>query len=749
MQQENQEFQIAENNSQDSTVSSFNIKFVIAVLFNHWMWFLLSLTICFLIAFVYLRYQSPIFEMEATVLVHDDKQGGTELSALQQLGLVKGSGATMANELEIYKSRFLMTRVVRELDLQVMYFTKGNVIDREVFKQRPFKVIFLTKPELFRKMSGTMSITIKSPNSFEIKDKLFEGEKLFGDTVKTSLGWITLKPELKQIKTWLNREIKLKVSPEKSTVNRYLSSLSLKPVNKTSNVVLMTLRDRDISKGQDVLNNLIKQRNEDAIEDKNLISRNTSDFINERLAYITSELADVEGQEQGFKQSHNIVDLEAQARMSMESDRQVDQKLTEMNTQFKLAEYVYNYVLAHNNNTDLVPANLGLQDMASSGYITQINQLILERNKLLKSSTEANPVIETIDEQISSLRQNLVESISNYKSTLSIRQRDLSSYGSGFSSKMASVPSETRQSRSIERQKQIKEQLYLYLLQKREETNISLAATVASVKVIDEAYSNGVVVSPDKKNIYTAAFVMGLFLPALLIYLKQLLDTKVHGKRDLERLNIPFIGDIPKHDEEDERLVVTKGENSNVAESFRLLRTNLEFLLSKHQKDAKIIFITSTLAKEGKSFVALNLASTISLTGKRVLLVGLDLRAPKILEYVGLDERKGITNYISEQDLRLEDVILKRPLKENIDFLPSGDIPPNPAELLLHPRVDEMFKTIAQMYDYIIVDTAPVGLVTDTLLVSHYADSFIYVVRTHVLDKRLLHIPHAMYLDKR
>ncbi|HAD33329.1 MAG TPA: hypothetical protein DCF44_02350, partial [Chitinophagaceae bacterium] len=371
--------------------------------------------------------------------------------------------------------------------------------------------LFLTKPELFRRMSGSMSITIKSPNSFEIKDKIFEGEKLFGDTVKTSLGWITLKPELKQIKPWLNREIKVKISPEKSAVNRYLSSLALKPINKSSNVVLMTLRDRDIAKGQDVLNNLIKQRNEDAIEDKNLISRNTSDFINERLAYITSELADVEGQEQGFKQSHNIVDLEAQARMSMETDRQVDQKLSEMNTQFKLAEYVYNYVLSHNNNTDLIPANLGLQDATSAGYISTINQLILERNKLMKSSTDENPIIESIDDQIGSLRQNLIESITNFKSTMNIRKNDLSNYGSGFATKMASVPSETRQSRSIERQKQIKEQLYLYLLQKREETNISLAATVASVKVIDEAYSNGIVVSPDKKNIYTAAFVLGLF----------------------------------------------------------------------------------------------------------------------------------------------------------------------------------------------------------------------------------------------
>lgn len=310
------------------------------------------------------------------------------------------------------------------------------------------------------------------------------------------------------------------------------------------------------------------------------------------------------------------------------------------------------------------------------------------------------------------------------------------------------MPQFQRQIRSIERQQQIKEQLYLYLLQKREETNIALAVTVGNSKTIDRAYGNGTPISPNKKNIYLIALALGLFIPGIILYVRDLLDSKVHGMRDIEKLGIPYLGEVPLSTE-DKELVVTKGVTTPIAESFRLLRSNLEFMMNKKSNTSQVIFVTSTIANEGKSFVAINLASTISLIGKKVLLMGLDLRAPKVLEYSGLGNHLGISNYIIDETVKLDDIIIKNKIGDSIDILPSGDIPPNPAELLLLPKLGELFTELKARYDYIVVDTAPVGIVSDTLLINHFADTFVYVVRAHFLDKTLLHVPHSMYVEKR
>ena len=340
------------------------------------------------------------------------------------------------------------------------------------------------------------------------------------------------------------------------------------------------------------------------------------------------------------------------------------------------------------------------------------------------------------------------ESLLNLKESLKIKNRELQRLENEINSKISTVPRYEREYREIQRQQQIKESLYLYLLQKREETAIALAVTVSNTKIIDEAFSDNVIVSPNKKIIYVISFLVGLLIPFGFIYIRRILDTKIHGKNDILAVNLPFIGDIPISETKD-KIVVNHGENNHVSESFRLLRTNIDFMLKSKNQPGNIIFITSTIAKEGKSFISINLASIIALSGKKVLLIGLDLRAPKILEYTGLSKSKGVSNYLTDYEISLSDVIIHKPDDINFDLLVSGDIPPNPSELLMNDRIKEMFENVKEMYDYVIVDTAPVGPVTDTLLITPYADAIIYVSRADYLDKRLLNIPETLYKENK
>jgi len=497
-----------------------------------------------------------------------------------------------------------------------------------------------------------------------------------------------------------------------------------------------------------VVNNLIKQHNADAIADKNQVSKNTAEFINERIKYITSELSDVEQEAEAFKAKNRLVDVESEAKLYLETGSAGELQIVEANTQKALADYMFEYIVKHESGIDLIPANLGLSDPAVAALIVEYNKLILDRNRILHNSGEKNPVVENLDLQLAGILKSVKESLNNYRSSLQIKIHELGLKEREINSRIATVPKYEREYRVIQRQQQIKETLYLYLLQKREETNLALAMTVANIKIIDSAYTDGEPVWPKKKIVYLVALLIGLAVPVVLLYIIDLFDTKVHGKRDIDRTGIPFLGDIPQTEEKN-KVVVTSKENTSVAEAFRLLRTNVDFLLGQVSTPGRTVFLTSTLSKEGKSFVAMNLASSIAISGKRVLLIGMDVRAPKILQYLGMEEQKGLTNFIFDHNIKLEDVIMKSGLTPTLDVLPSGSIPPNPSEMLMSDRVKEMFDKVKEIYDFIIVDTAPVGMVTDTLLLSQYADAFVYIVRAYYLDRRLLSIPEDLYYKKR
>jgi capsular exopolysaccharide synthesis family protein len=405
--------------------------------------------------------------------------------------------------------------------------------------------------------------------------------------------------------------------------------------------------------------------------------------------------------------------------------------------------------LKKSTNADLLPANIISKEGDAGNLINSYNQLILERNRILKSATLANPTVVTLDQQIASLKSNVAESLSRMQTSLNIQKRNLKGQEGLLDSKIGKIPVQERQFRVIARQQKVKEELYLYLLEKREETAISLAATAPNARVIDAAKASIIPVSPKKNIIYLAALLLGLLIPFGIIYIKDLLDTKVKNRLDItDKFNIPFLGDIPKSLTPNE--IIDTTSRTSTAEALRIVRANLDFMLNQVPEGrAKSIFLTSTISGEGKTFLSVNLASIFAHSGKKVLLIGMDIRKPKLNEYIGITKTKGLTDYLSSKNEPISDFITKYKGYKNLDVLLAGSIPPNPTELLMNTKVDELFAQFKKDYDFILVDTAPVSLVSDTLIVAKYADTFVYVVRANHMDKRMLSIPDILHKENK
>ncbi|MDO9275289.1 MAG: polysaccharide biosynthesis tyrosine autokinase [Lutibacter sp.] len=742
-----------ENNQFDpinDTDESINLREQLENYLFHWKWFVLGVAVALVVAFFYLRYTPNQYSVSTIILVDDKNSGGlaSELSAFEDLGLLGGSKAVLDNEIELLKSKSLAERVVKSLGTNVTFYKQGNVIKSELFRNdSPIKINFFSPDSVFHKLDTSFTVKITSESTFTLKDANGSKSKVhnFGDLIKTRFGEISVTP-LKQGKFDDEEEVIVQIVPFESVVNRYRNALQIQPVSKQASVLRLSLTDPVKPKAIEILDNLVAQYNNDAVEDKNLTAKNTNDFINQRILIVNEELSNVEKGAEQFKTANKLTDLATEAGLAVQSKSLVEKEVLELNTQLKLAEYVSDYVNA--NPGELIPANLGVGDASVDGNTEKYNQLVLERNRILKGSSNINPVIVNLNGQIKNLEESIKQSLANSKTALKISLNAIKGQQSRFASTISEVPKQERMFRDMQRQQQIMETIYLYLLQKREENAITMAVTLPSAKIIDMAYGSNAPVAPKRNIIYLAALLLGVLVPFGVIYVRSLLDNKIHSRKDLETMvKAPILGDIPKTVSE-RKIVVSDSDRSSVAESFRLLRTNINFMLTRVKDGGKIIFVTSTISGEGKTFVSINLAAVLSLTDKKVLLIGADIRKPKIGDYLELTYERGLTHYLMDNSLKVIDII--ESVKEvNFDFISSNLIPPNPSELLMNGRFEEVLAYGKQHYDYVIVDTAPVNLVTDTLLLSHLADMFIYVVRANYLDKRLLSIPKMMYEEKR
>ena len=739
-----------ENSEQD-----FNIKAIVDQYAAHWRWFLLGMMISLSIAYVYLRYTAPQYKAATTILVKDEKKGGlsSELSAFADMG-IGGVKNNLDNEIEILKSRTLVESTLRKMNLAVTIVSQGKIISSDLYKNTPIIVTFLNKSKDFEDRTAAFEFKATASNSFELQEeaekKMLLAPKVsyrYGELIPSKLGVFVINKSL--VHPLSHGEsattLQIVITPLEKVVNSYRSRLTVNPLSKTSSVVELSLVDPVVEKAEDFLNNLVKNYNEDAAADKNFISENTSRFIANRLALITEELDGVEQNVQDFKNSNRLTDIETEAKLFIEGSSEYDKKGVEADIQLNMIASMLDF-MKKSKKADLLPNNIISGD--ATELIGEYNKLVLDRNRVLNSATESNPSVIKLDAQIESLKSNVSASLNRMKSNLQIQKRDLSGQEGLLNSKIGKIPVQERQFRVIARQQKVKEELYLYLLQKREEAAISLSATEPNSRVIDAGKGSKIPVAPKKNIIYLAALLLGLLVPFGIIYLMDLLDTKIKSRLDLEgKSSIPFIGDVPTSESP---LELIKAESrTSSAEALRIIRTNLEFMLSKTPEgQAKTIFLTSTFPKEGKTFVSVNLAATFALSGKKVLLIGLDIRNPRLDDYLTLPDL-GVTNYLSSKDINVESLIVKYPGFEDFNVLPAGIIPPNPAELLMNKKVDTLFETLKNKYDYIIVDTAPVSLVTDTLLIAKHADCFIYVARANFLEKRMLNIPNTLYKEQK
>lgn len=718
----------------------------------HWKWFLLSVFFFFVLAKLYLRYSIPEYKSQTTLLIKRDDSGGlsSELAAFEDLGMFSSPKKDIDDEMEVLKSRSLIEKTIKEGRFNVSYVLEGRIKSSESYNENPIEVDFKEKTRKFFEKDTVLSIKVLSPKRFELfnANNNHVGDFNFGQVISSKeLGDYVVNINHEHAKD-VNVKISVKLESLKKTTNKFKNKLEVLNITKYTNVLEISFIDPVREKSEDFLDKLVVIYNNDAIIDKNLISEKTAQFINERLAIITNELDGVEKDVEKYKYKNKITDLPTEAELYLKNSSESNKEEVILGTQLKVVGIMIDF-MKKNNNEDIIPANIVPEDNSSSTLIAEYNNLVIERNRVLKSSTPENPVVIRVNDKINSLKSSISESLNKLKSSLIIKNNAIANQGNIVNGRISQIPRQEREFRGIFRQQQIKEELYLYLFKKREETAITLAATAPISKVVDYAYSSDEPISPKRSLIYLVSLIVGLLIPFSIIYLLDLLDTKVKNRHDLDaNLTIPFIGDVPHSDDNNE--IMQSGSRTSSAEAIRIVRTNLEFVLSNletHNK-AKTIFLTSTLPKEGKTFIAINLAATIALSGKKVLLIGMDIRNPKLEEYVKLPSR-GLTNFLSTKDSNIHDFIVNQKGYEHFDILPAGVIPPNPAELLMSKKVETMFEQLKSEYDYIVVDTAPVSLVTDTLLISKNADAFVYVVRANYLEKSFLRTPETLYREKK
>lgn len=729
----------------------FNLKEEIYKYLQYWKWIVLSVVICVIICLIYLRYTTPIYSASTSILVKDDRKGGlySELAAFEDLGFGKNFKSNLDNETVIMSSYTLMHQTVKKLNLNVSYYALGRFHVTEMYKDSPIKCTILQPDELFDNKYQSIIVNGIDDTRFEILDAAGNKKGIFTYGKLIPMQHCKIVVEKNVIKNYFDKDynVKIVISRLDDVINKYRSRVEIVNKGKNSSVIDVKMTDVIRERAVDILDNLIAIYNQDAIDDKSYVSKRTEQFIDDRLKLIAEELGDVERDAEIYKKSNRITDITSEAGIYLQNAVLYERNLIDLETQITVNKTMIDY-MNKVGPTELVPINILTAENSAASLIGEFNQNVIERNRLLKGGTEKNVAIVKFERKIEELRANILESLQTQLEILEIRKRDIEKQNRLTTGRISQVPTKEREFRIIDRQQKIKESLYIYLLQKREEIGISLQLAAPNAKVVDAARATKSPIAPNRTMFYGLAVAIGVLIPLLVLYIRNLLDNKVRRRQDIEKqTNIPFLGNIPRL-ENPQNLLDIK-DRSGAAEAFRIIRLNLDFMLVDNEEEkAKTIFVTSTVAKEGKTSVATNLASIISLSGKKVLLVGLDIRNPQIHRYLDVP-KEGFTNFISQKQRPIDDFIYKVANYENLHVLPAGAIPPNPSELLMSDGVAEVFATLKTKFDYIVVDTAPVSLVADTLLISKFADVTLYVMRAHFIEKSLLPLAQSFYAERK
>ena len=713
----------------------------------HWPWFVISIIICIACAWGYLRLTTPIYNISATVLIKDEKKGGgaSMSSDLEKMGLegFVSSSSNVDNEIEVLRSKSLAREVVNNLGLFVTYMDEDEFPSKELYHTSPV-LVSLTHQEA-DKLPGRMEINMILQPTGALGVQITVGEKEYRKqfdklpavfpTDEGTVAFFANNDTLSAVRPeniTKERHITAFINRPFSVLKEYVNSLSIAPTSKTTSVVVISLENTNTRRGRDYINKLLEMYNINANNDKNEVAQKTAEFIDERIGIISKELGSTEQDLENFKRSAGITDLSSEAQIALTGNAEYEKKRVENQTQINLVMDLQRYMKG--NEYEVLPSNIGLQDAASAGAIDRYNQMLVERKRLLRTSTENNPTIINLDTSIRAMRTNVQATLDATLKGLQITKEDLAREASRYSRRINDAPTQERQFVSIARQQEIKSGLYLMLLQKREENAITLAATANNAKIIDEALADDNPISPKKTIVYLVALVLGVGLPVGVIYLIGLTKFKIEGRADVEKLtSLPVVGDVPLADEKTGSIAVFENQNNLMSETFRNVRTNLQFML---ENGKNVILVTSTISGEGKSFISANLAISLSLLGKKVVIVGLDIRKPGLNKVFNIPKKEhGITQYLTNTTANLMDFVQPSDINKNLFILPGGTVPPNPTELLARGGLEKAIETLKANFDYVILDTAPVGMVTDTLLIGRVADLSVYVCRADYTHK--------------
>lgn len=712
----------------ETKTNEIDVRKVVRVVREHWWWFVVGVGVCVLLGTAYFLRKTPKWTTDASVMLRQKEGSGTSFDALSMLGLSGNTAA--ADEVVVLSSRGLIYQAVDALNLWDSSSKRGGLRWEDEFRHPALTIEYI-------------SLTDDAQlNPFTVKVKPTRK----GYTIKTKMGFFHRStrrvPDLSTpIETGVgtllihaNRPLssdttyRVGHARREKVVAGYQKNIKVSLHKKESNIIKLSTTSTNPDRDRALLYQIIEQYNLNALVDKNMLATNTAAFIDERLAIISKELGEAEEAVSDYKEKNKIADIGTQAQLFLYSSNAEQKALAEIETQLSLVEYIDEFLRDETKRNSLIPSNIGVTDASLSSGLSEYNAMQLQRMRILRTATDDNPVIEQMNAQLASMRQNIMETIGSVRESLKIRQRSLLAQDSKFNRQIQDAPEQEREYIRVVRQQKIKEQLYVYLYEKREENALMLAATTMPAKILDMPQKDLYSQSPKLKKLLLLCFLLGLMIPAGILYLYVLLNDTIDDAKDFERrVKAPMLGQLVQNSR-NAHIAIHEGESTVSAELFRLIRTNLRFVLPAEVKNP-VILVTSCINGDGKSYVSSNIALSLAILGKKVVLVGMDIRKPMLATYFGLRDKGHLTDYLAEPSVALDEIIVPSGEHRNLDLIPCGTVPPNPAELLLSERVDELFRELRKRYDYIVVDTAPVALVSDTYQLDRIADLSLFVCR--------------------
>lgn len=730
-----------------------------------WYWFAISLFITLTIAVLYLLSTPPIYTRTAAILVKDNSKSSSSTSAMNDfsdLGIFK-SNTNINNELLTLKSPTLMTEVVNRLGLNETFTIRKGLKNVDLYKVSPVTITFCDKIEV------PLSFTIKfsSKEAFAISELEISGEDIgetlsaqMGDSIQTSAGIMIVSPTQEFTDAFIGTSIRYVRGSVRAAVDTYSNALVAELGNEDATIINLSINDTSIRKAEDILNTLIEVYNENWIRDKNQIAVSTSQFISDRLGVIESELGHVDENISSYKSEHLLPDVQAASSLYMAQSAENNKELSTLNNQLSTAQYIRRELNTKQLDQTL-PANSGIVSANIETQISEYNNLVLDRNRLIANSSEKNPLVKNMASSLQSMQRTIIQSVDNLIVSLNTQIRSLRRQEEATTNRLASNPNQAKYLLSVERQQKVKEELYLYLLQKREENELSQAFTAYNTRLITAPRGSMFPTAPRKMNILLVAFAVGLLVPAVGIFMKENMNTKVRGRKDLENLSIPFIGEIPQYSgtkkkwwefkhrkrQDMKTIVVNEGNRNIINEAFRVLRSNMDFMASK-DNNQHVFVLTSFNPGSGKSFLAINIAISFAIKKKKILVIDGDLRHRTVSSYVD-SPNKGLSDYLNNQIEDWKEIIVSYKGYTNLHILPVGTIPPNPTELLEDSKLSMLIEALRPEYDYIFIDCPPVDIVADAQIIEKWADRTIFVVRSGLLDRSMLSELENMYTGKR